>query len=185
VTSNPANPAVPRFVINGETYDPSTVPFMGVLGTVDQWTIKATAAGGHVFHIHVNPFRIMDIRNAAGDSIFDASGNCTQAEIATGDSQYCGMKGVIRDTVFVKPNYKIVMRTAYQDYTGKFVMHCHILDHEDQGMMANVAVVSPTTALLQRVSQQATRWFEGRQDKVETALSPICSANDAGQVVNR
>jgi hypothetical protein len=28
-------------------------------------------------------------------------------------------------------------------YVGEFVLHCHILDHEDQGMMQNVAVVLP------------------------------------------
>jgi L-ascorbate oxidase len=80
------------------------------------------------------------------------------------------------------------MRTAYQDFTGEFVMHCHILDHEDQGMMANVAVVSPATALLQRMtdpialtSRQALRWVEARDGKkqreLDAALSSICSAN--------
>ena len=36
--------------------------------------------------------------------------------------------------------YKIVIRTRYQRYIGAFVLHCHILDHEDQGMMQNISV---------------------------------------------
>ena len=33
------------------------------------------------------------------------------------------------------------MRTRYQRYIGRFVIHCHILDHEDQGMMELVEIV--------------------------------------------
>ena len=36
--------------------------------------------------------------------------------------------------------YKITIRTRYQRYIGEFVLHCHILDHEDQGMMQNVQI---------------------------------------------
>jgi len=35
------------------------------------------------------------------------------------------------------------VRTHYTRYLGEFVLHCHILDHEDQGMMQNVAIVLP------------------------------------------
>ena len=39
--------------------------------------------------------------------------------------------------------YTITLRTRYERYIGEYVLHCHILDHEDQGMMQNVAVVLP------------------------------------------
>jgi FtsP/CotA-like multicopper oxidase with cupredoxin domain len=39
--------------------------------------------------------------------------------------------------------YTVVVRTRYQRYIGAFVLHCHILDHEDQGMMQNIRVVLP------------------------------------------
>ncbi len=48
-----------------------------------------------------------------------------------------------KDTLFVKPGYDVVVRTRYQRYIGEFVLHCHILDHEDQGMMQNVSIVLP------------------------------------------
>lgn len=40
--------------------------------------------------------------------------------------------------VSFKLQLKISMRTPYQRSTGDFVLHCHILDHEDQGMMQNI-----------------------------------------------
>ena len=60
-----------------------------------------------------------------------------------GDQQYAGMKGTWKDTMFIKANYKVVMRTKYERFAGRFVMHCHILDHEDQGMMENIWILKP------------------------------------------
>ena len=42
--------------------------------------------------------------------------------------------------------YTIKVRTRYQRYIGEFVLHCHILDHEDQGMMQNVEIRIPDGA---------------------------------------
>jgi len=48
--------------------------------------------------------------------------------------------------------YTIKVRTRYQRYIGAFVLHCHILDHEDQGMMQNVAVVLPNGSITKAVT---------------------------------
>jgi FtsP/CotA-like multicopper oxidase with cupredoxin domain len=37
----------------------------------------------------------------------------------------------------------VVVRTRYQRYIGEYVLHCHILDHEDRGMMQNVRIDVP------------------------------------------
>ena len=39
--------------------------------------------------------------------------------------------------------YSVVVRTRYQRYIGDFVLHCHIPDHEDQGMMQNIRIALP------------------------------------------
>lgn len=178
-----------QFYINGKQYDPATISYTGTLGHIDEWDVSATALATHVFHIHTNPFRIMDIKNASNTSIFDpTTGGCTAAETATGDLEYCNLRGVVRDTLFLKAGYTLVMRTRYQDFTGEFVMHCHILDHEDRGMMENVSIVSPATALLQRIatpvrlaSDKASAWYDritGRKpDATQLALTAsMCSA---------
>jgi FtsP/CotA-like multicopper oxidase with cupredoxin domain len=68
------------------------------------------------------------------------------------DPQYSGLKGLWKDTLFIKNlaqqgwpsgEYTIVVRTRYERYIGDFVLHCHILDHEDQGMMQNIRIALP------------------------------------------
>ena len=107
------------------------------------------AAAKHVFHIHVNPFQIVDIRHVTGDqpggvSIFDANHRCIPAE-QEAVPLYCDQYHVFRDTMFVHLRVsRVIARTRYDDYVGKFVIHCHMLEHEDQGMMQNVTVVAPS-----------------------------------------
>jgi len=135
-----------RFEINDAIYNQARVDFRPGVDTVEDWDITSKLAA-HVFHIHVNPFQIIDIRNAQGQTIIDANGHCTELDLKdvtgkpTPDPQYCDLKGVFRDTIFVKSNYHVIVRTAYTRYIGEYVLHCHILDHEDQGMMLNVQVV--------------------------------------------
>ena len=44
------------------------------------------------------------------------------------------------DTVELLPNKRVRFRTRFLDYTGQFVFHCHILEHEDMGMMRNFRI---------------------------------------------
>lgn len=46
-----------------------------------------------------------------------------------------------QDTVILDPMSPVVIRAPFDDFTGKYVFHCHILNHEDNGMMALVDVV--------------------------------------------
>jgi len=46
-----------------------------------------------------------------------------------------------KDTQILNQGEKVTFRTQYTDFTGSYVQHCHILDHEDQGMMEIVEIV--------------------------------------------
>ena len=48
-----------------------------------------------------------------------------------------------RDTLIIEKRKPERILTRYEDFKGKFVLHCHILDHEDQGMMQNVRIAVP------------------------------------------
>jgi FtsP/CotA-like multicopper oxidase with cupredoxin domain len=163
------------FSVNGQSYDPTTVSpvLIRKVGTTDDWevevspqpTVAPSPAGSpgqfpldlgepHIFHIHINPFEIVDVKRRYYDSngkltavksIYDANGNCIPS-IVSGDTQhladqYCGLWHVFRDTLFIENSFEVTLRTQYVRYTGEFVLHCHILDHEDAGMMANVQIV--------------------------------------------
>lgn len=140
VVYNIENPTTrPVFKINGRSFNPHETPRLLPLGGVEEWTVKSDFAG-HPHHIHVNPFEIV--------AIYDKDGKDVSAPGAVdgSDPQYPGLKGVWKDTIWIKnpapgaapdprETYTVVYRTRYERYTGLFVLHCHILDHEDQGMM--------------------------------------------------
>ncbi|MDY6782082.1 MAG: multicopper oxidase family protein [Cyanobacteriota bacterium] len=136
---------------NPKPYDPNRVDRELKLGDAEEWTLQSYFVG-HPFHIHVNPFQIVKILDPAGKDVSDP--NAIDDAGGKSDPQYPGLKGVWKDTLWIKtlmpgksyPEgvYTVVARTRYQRYIGEFVLHCHILDHEDQGMMQNVSIVLPS-----------------------------------------
>jgi len=173
------------FGVNGYGYDPNLVQtnLIRQVGTTDDWDVAVlptpaphaenSGAEPHIFHIHVNPFEIMDVQKImyvngklVKRSIFDAkTGQCNA--LAAADAmhladQYCGLHHVFRDTLFIQNGYDLTLRTHYERYTGEFVLHCHILDHEDAGMMANVMIVNdrlhpPPPAMLAMPAHHTSR----------------------------
>jgi FtsP/CotA-like multicopper oxidase with cupredoxin domain len=140
-----ATPAA--YEVNGRSYDPNRVDRQLTLGTVDQWTLTSNFVS-HPFHIHVNPFQVVSITDPSGKDV--SAPDAQDLTNGAVDPQYRGLKGVWKDTLWVKnpqftgaTSYKVVVRTRYQRYIGDFVLHCHILDHEDQGMMQNVRISLP------------------------------------------
>jgi FtsP/CotA-like multicopper oxidase with cupredoxin domain len=121
-----------KFLINQHAYDPNRMDHTLILGKAQQWQLR-TLSVNHPFHIHVNPFQIVDIQPAdPATGLSDAS-----------KQVYEGMKGTWKDTIMVNQDAIITIRTRYSRYIGQYVLHCHILDHEDQGMMQNVQIVLP------------------------------------------
>jgi L-ascorbate oxidase len=122
------------YEVNGQSYQPDRIDQTLILGKAQTWRLSSALAS-HPFHIHVNPFQVVSVRKKGAD------GKPTGPEIS--DGQYAGMLGTWKDTLFVQSDVVIETRTRYQRYIGEFVLHCHILDHEDQGMMQNVQIVLP------------------------------------------
>lgn len=131
------------------SYDPARIDRPLILGKAQQWEFRSYSVS-HPFHIHVNPFQIVAILDPQGRDV-SVPGSVEE----DGDNQFAGLKGVWKDTLWVKTKlspkddltnppqkkyYRLIVRTRYERYIGEFVLHCHILDHEDQGMMQNVAI---------------------------------------------
>jgi FtsP/CotA-like multicopper oxidase with cupredoxin domain len=123
------SPADPRnsFQVNYNAFNDTRIRYLQ-LNDTDMWSLTtvgdpaAVSGGGvpplpHVFHIHINPFQVQ----RAGPN---------------GQPQW-----VWKDTQFIAAGDTVNVYTQYLDYTGQFVIHCHILDHEDLGMMEVVEVV--------------------------------------------
>lgn len=141
------------FWINGQMYDPDRIDASMTMqvNTTEDWLLTSAQPAGwgagccspapHIYHIHVNPFEIMDV-TYNGKSIFGPNGECLLPADKFGlESQYCNLWHTFKDTIFVQNGYEVHMRTTYDRYIGEYVLHCHILDHEDSGMMENVLIV--------------------------------------------
>jgi L-ascorbate oxidase len=152
IGGNPINGTF--FQIDGQPYNGDRIDRTLMLGGVDEWTMKSDLAS-HPFHIHVNPFQVVKIIAPDGKTDVSEPGAIDNFAIdpvtkqPIVDPEYPGLKGVWKDTLFVKNaggsagQYTIVVRTRYERYIGDFVLHCHILDHEDQGMMQNIRIAVP------------------------------------------
>jgi peroxiredoxin len=127
----PPPPLIAEYTIDYLTFLQQK-PIRLTLGTAQQWRVSADILpgndpifGGHPFHIHVNPFQVV--------SYTDPNGKKTSLND-------------FRDTLFIPGGASYVIRTRFQDLTGLSVLHCHILDHEDQGMMVPIKLVQPGDA---------------------------------------
>jgi suppressor of ftsI len=106
-----------RVLIDGREFDEDRVDQTVKLGATEEWRLLNTSEDWHPFHIHVNDFQVIEVN---GEPVEAHSWEDTTPIPAFGE---------------------IVIRTRFLDYTGRFVYHCHILDHEDLGMMGVVEVV--------------------------------------------
>ncbi len=100
------------FVIDGREFDHGRIDTSVRLGEVEEWEYVNTTSMDHPMHLHTNAFQVID---AAGDP-----------------------ERKWKDVVLVKANQWARVRVAFRDFVGRTVHHCHILDHEDLGMMATV-----------------------------------------------
>ncbi len=111
-------PGAPLFLaIDGKHWDMNRVDQTVKLGALEEWVIRNSSSHFHPFHIHVNDFQVI----AYNGEPVSARG--------------------WQDTVILPPDSETIIRMRFADYDGKFVYHCHILSHEDFGMMATVEVV--------------------------------------------
>lgn len=102
------------WTVNNELFDADTSRAQPKLGTAEIWTLETKSGGwAHPIHIHLEEFKILS-RNGK-----------------TPPPQERGWK----DVVDVGPNEKVVLFIRFQDFAGRYVMHCHNLVHEDHAMM--------------------------------------------------
>ena len=136
-----ANGNPPQYTIDGQKFEDQMINQVMLLGATEEWTIINSTIGiAHPFHIHVNPFQVVEI--------FDPA-KMTQPQKLSPPfvwwDTFAIPAGVSRNGNLIPGYFK--MRTRFVDYTGLYVQHCHILAHEDRGMMQLLEVVPNKTIL--------------------------------------
>ncbi|MGZ8215801.1 multicopper oxidase family protein [Methylomagnum sp.] len=119
------------FFINGKPFTPDCVDTLVRLGDVEEWTIQNTAREAHVFHIHQLDFQVTEMNGAAQP--FNGYNDVVTLPPAPSDTQPSVVKVLIP---FTDP---VIL--------GEFVYHCHIIQHEDQGMMSVIRVIDPAAPM--------------------------------------
>ena len=100
------------FGFDGREFDRERVDQPVTMGTVEEWTIANASPMDHPFHLHVWPMQVVDAVD------IDPSGRPDW-----------------RDVVIVPARGQVRVRLRFADFSGRTVYHCHVLDHEDNGMM--------------------------------------------------
>lgn len=127
---SPAYPIPMRHTIDGKQFSGNVDQTM-LLGGTEEWTLFNDNATGlpHPFHIHINPFQVVEMKSATGTAV------------------QLPRPWIWWDNFAIPPGGYVKILTKFADFTGKYVLHCHFLDHEDRGMMQLVQVVNNITTM--------------------------------------
>jgi spore coat protein A len=108
-----------RWEINGRTFNPARADAFPELDTTEVWEFFNRTAVAHVMHLHHSDWYLL----------------------ARDGKPPPPWEDCLKDTFFVFPGERILVSGHFSDYRGKFAIHCHMLDHEDHGLMSQFEVV--------------------------------------------
>jgi spore coat protein A, manganese oxidase len=109
----------PTWRINGKTFNPARADAFPRLGSTVVWEVFNRTAVAHLMHLHHSDWYLLS-RDGRPPPPWE---DC------------------LKDTFFVYPGERILLAGRLADNAGKFVVHCHMLDHEDHGLMSQFEVV--------------------------------------------
>ncbi|MBE0487974.1 MAG: multicopper oxidase family protein [Halomonas sp.] len=112
-------PAV-DFLINGRAFAMDEVLFEGQAGEVEEWEVFNNSHMDHPFHVHGTHFQVIATRDADGE---------------WREAPWLAWK----DTVNLAPYQRLKLRMVFRE-PGDWLFHCHIIEHEELGMMATIRV---------------------------------------------
>ncbi|MGL5850458.1 MAG: multicopper oxidase domain-containing protein, partial [Phycicoccus sp.] len=124
--------------INGREMDIARIDETVTVDATERWVVRSADGGPHNVHLHGAQFRVESVDGAP-----------PPPELA-------GWK----DTVFLPGDREVALLLRFRDHTDPdtpYMVHCHLLRHEDQGMMAQFVVVAPG-------EQAGTIDHDGRRD---------------------
>lgn len=136
----------PAWTINGQTFDHHRVSAEPRLGSVEVWQYTNTSTVTHYMHNHDVDFRLLARNGAPPDPWEDG----------------------LKETFRVDPGETVQVAAKFTDHTGTFVLHCHMLEHEDHGMMTQFQVVAGNRSAAPRAVAEFKK--DGREVSADRCL---------------
>ena len=107
------------WTVNGRPFDHDRVDAMPALDSTETWLLTNTTRQSHFIHIHDVDWVVLQ-RNGEAPPAHEAA---------------------LKETFRVDPGEVVLVGSRFTDHTGPYMMHCHMLEHEDHGMMTTFEVV--------------------------------------------
>ncbi len=152
-TMNMTSMVVGPFLINGQHFNMDVVNIRVKKDATEVWTLKNSTMVAHPFHIHDVQFNILDIQGAAVPEY---------------------LRGP-KDVVLVLPQQSLRFITRFTDFADNhvpYMYHCHMLHHEDDGMMGSFIVEEP----MMEVEDQGTLELDVHPNPADASLRLKCNS---------
>jgi FtsP/CotA-like multicopper oxidase with cupredoxin domain len=110
------------FTINGAQMDMNVLNFTMNKNSNEIWTVSNQGMGmmniAHSFHVHDTQFKVLSFNGSPPSPLYNGP----------------------KDTILLMPGDVAVIGVSFKDYTGIYMYHCHLLEHEDSGMMGQFKI---------------------------------------------
>ncbi len=161
----------PAFDMSG----PSTMTAWA--GGVEYWLVVNDSRECHNFHVHQMKFTVVD-----ADVVVSQDGDTASQDQCLGDRKLVPpiTQSALHDNYPLPPGARILFRLTFDGpKLGRFVFHCHILEHEDKGMMATIDVVKKPASQAGLAGPWFARLFAPTPDPdpLASLSAPICRAD--------
>ena len=123
-------------LINGKRYDDPITETVR-LGSTETWRFINTTDDSHPMHLHLVQFRILH-RQGFDMAAYRSGRLELVGQVRPPEANEAGRK----DTAVVNPRDVLTILVRFDGYAGKYVYHCHMLEHEDNDMMRPYEVVA-------------------------------------------
>ncbi|HYR67146.1 MAG TPA: multicopper oxidase domain-containing protein [Reyranella sp.] len=140
------------------------------LDSVEEWRFSNHNNDEHPIHVHVNDFQVVEY--------FDpTTGRRSGADKWGVDNANTPAPTMQSDGSVIQPGI-LAIRTRFDDYIGLFVMHCHRLNHEDNGLMSLISVIPAVSTYAVAIpgapgKTAEVRLYDGNGDRLVATVTPF------------
>jgi spore coat protein A len=151
------------WTINGLAFDHERVDARPELGSTETWLLTNTSAQGTSHYIHIHDVDWIVLSRNGGPPLPEESG--------------------LKETFRIDPGEVVLVGTKFTDHLGPYMLHCHMLQHEDHGMMTTFEVVPPGEGDLPALpaSREAALQRDVPDPVVRSHVDSVCDAARGGK----